>query len=69
MKGWFRAASGLTRIYLVCGTLAVLGYAYVVFSGWEPPAGARQHVPAGVRHAPGGYRSYHFWHMGYHGGK
>ena len=28
-----------------------------------PPA------PASVRSSPGGYRSYHFWHTGFHGGK
>lgn len=26
-------------------------------------------VPASVRTSPGGYRSYHFWHSGLHGGK
>ena len=32
---------------------------------------ASQHVviPASVRSSPGGYRSYHFWHTGFHGGK
>ena len=26
-------------------------------------------IPASVRSSPGGYRSYHFWHSGYAGGK
>ena len=26
-------------------------------------------VPASVRASPGGYRSFHFWHSGYEGGK
>jgi len=26
-------------------------------------------LPADVRNSPGGYRSFHFWHSGYHGGK
>ena len=26
-------------------------------------------VPASVRSSPGGYRSFHFWHSGFHGGK
>jgi hypothetical protein len=26
-------------------------------------------VPASVRSSPGGYRSFHFWHTGYFGGK
>ncbi len=29
----------------------------------------RDEVPANVRSSPGGYRSFHFWHSGYHGGK
>jgi hypothetical protein len=30
-----------------------------------------QHVtiPASVRSSPGGYRSFHFWHSGFQGGK
>ncbi|HEX4385113.1 MAG TPA: hypothetical protein VH083_19275 [Myxococcales bacterium] len=32
---------------------------------------AAQHanIPASVRSSPGGYRSYHFWHAGFQGGK
>jgi hypothetical protein len=26
-------------------------------------------IPASVRSSPGGYRSYHFWHSGFQGGK
>ena len=26
-------------------------------------------VPTTVRSSPGGYRSFHFWHSGYSGGK
>ena len=29
----------------------------------------RDEIPASVRASPGGYRSFHFWHSGYHGGK
>lgn len=32
-------------------------------------ASERDNVPASVRTSPGGYRSYHFWHSGYQGGK
>lgn len=31
--------------------------------------GERGQVPMSVRQSPGGYRSYHFWHRGLHGGK
>ena len=36
---------------------------------YEPGAPAREEIPASVRSSPGGYRSFHFWHSGYHGGK
>ena len=29
----------------------------------------RDQIPSSVRSSPGGYRSYSFWHTGYHGGK
>ena len=37
--------------------------------GWGFSPGERVHVPPSVRQSPGGYRSYHFWHRGVHGGK
>ena len=37
--------------------------------GWGLSPGERVHVPPSVRQSPGGYRSYHFWHSGLHGGK
>jgi hypothetical protein len=33
--------------------------------GTEP----RERAPNSVRSSPGGYRSYHFWHLGTSGGK
>ncbi len=37
--------------------------------GWGLSPGERGQVPMSVRQSPGGYRSYHFWHRGLHGGK
>lgn len=37
--------------------------------GWGFSPGERGQVPMSVRQSPGGYRSYHFWHRGLHGGK
>lgn len=51
-----------------CG-LVLFGYAYVAFTGWEPATPERDEIPASVRSSPGGYRSFHFWHSGYRGGK
>ncbi len=51
-------------------TVAALGlYAVAGFSGWEFQDEGRTQIPTSVRHSPGGYRSYHFWHTGFHGGK
>jgi hypothetical protein len=51
------------------GALVIAGYAALAFTEYEPGAPARDELPASVRSANGGYRSFHFWHSGYHGGK
>lgn len=53
----------------VLGTLIVGGYTALAFSAYEPSSPSRNEVPASVRASPGGYRTFHFWHSGYHGGK
>ena len=45
------------------------GYAAVVYTQHEFGETERTEIPASVRSSPGGYRSYHFWHSGYQGGK
>jgi hypothetical protein len=59
----------LTKIVYALSILAILGYAYVAFTGREFGDPAREQIPADARQSPGGYRSFHFWHSGYHGGK
>jgi hypothetical protein len=62
----------LSRMAIVVGALAgviVAGYAALAYSDFEPGAPQRDEIPASVRSSPGGYRSFHFWHSGYHGGK
>jgi hypothetical protein len=59
----------LTKFYLIIGILIILGYALVTVTGQEFGDPQRQVVPADVRQSPGGYRSFHFWHFGYRGGK
>lgn len=56
-------------VALAFAALVTAGYAGVAFSGREFSEPERDEVPASVRASPGGYRSYHFWHSGYHGGK
>jgi hypothetical protein len=53
----------------VFGAVVVGGYSWIAYADYEPGAPEREDVPASVRSSPGGYRSFHFWHSGYHGGK
>ena len=59
-------ARGFTFFCALC----LLGCAWAEYRGVVLFA-ASEHVtiPASVRSSPGGYRSYHFWHTGFHGGK
>lgn len=61
--------SKAAMVFGVLGTLIVGSYAVIAFTGYEVGSPARDEVPASVRSSPGGYRTYHFWHSGYHGGK
>ena len=61
--------SALPRALLVFGVLVTGGYAALAYSDYELGAPARDEIPASVRSSPGGYRTFHFWHSGYHGGK
>lgn len=46
-------------------TLGILTlYGVAAWSGWEPLSPKRGFVPANVRQAPGGYRSYGYWRGG-----
>lgn len=44
-------------------------YAFGSFTGYRHLDGEREKVDPSVRSSPGGYRSFHFWHSGYAGGK
>ena len=55
--------------YAIFGAVTCLGYVVWNVAGWEIESPKREAVPASVRNSPGGYRSYHFWHGGFHGGK
>ncbi|MEW6208713.1 MAG: hypothetical protein AB1631_10125 [Acidobacteriota bacterium] len=59
----------LSKIYLAIGLILLLGYGLVAFTGMEFGDPRREVVPPEVRNSPGGYRSFHFWHSGYRGGK
>ncbi len=57
------------KIGITIGAVAILAYAIVAFTGTEFGDPERDYIPPDVRQSPGGYRSFHFWHSGYHGGK
>jgi hypothetical protein len=59
----------LNRIYAGLGIAVLVIYGLASFGGWEFDNPERKVLPAGVRQSPGGYRSFHFWYSGYHGGK
>jgi hypothetical protein len=61
--------SKATIALAVFGALVVGGYSAFAYTDYEPGAPERDEIPSSVRSSPGGYRSYHFWHSGYHGGK
>jgi hypothetical protein len=56
-------------VFAVLGGVIVAGYGALAFTGYEPAVPRRDEVPASFRASPGGYRTFHFWHSGYHGGK
>jgi hypothetical protein len=59
----------LSKLYLVVGVAVLLLYFAASWAGWELTTSPRQQLPPDVRNSPGGYRSFHFWHSGFHGGK
>ncbi len=59
----------LTKFYLLFGGAIVAAYLAAAWMGWEVGSPNRQVLPPDVRNSPGGYRSFHFWHSGYRGGK
>ena len=61
--------SAMAIVLGVFGLLVTTGYAALAYSEYEPGSPGREEIPASVRSSPGGYRSFHFWHSGYHGGK
>lgn len=50
--------------------VAILGgYTALAYSQRELGPEQRDEIPSGMRSTPGGYRTYSYWHSGYHGGK
>ena len=59
----------LNKIGLSVGAALILVYILVALTGTEFGNTERELIPPDVRQSPGGYRTFHFWHSGYSGGK
>lgn len=57
----------IKKLYLAFGIGVILLYSTAAILGWEFGYGGRQQLPPDARQ--NGYRSFHFWHFGFHGGK
>ena len=65
-----RAKRGvLPAILFGFGVLVLGGYSALAVTQYELGKQEHDSIPSSVRSSPGGYRSYSFWHTGYHGGK
>lgn len=51
------------------GGLILLGYATIMFSGFDFSSHQKSEVSPSMRQSPGGYRTWSFWHAGSSGGK
>jgi hypothetical protein len=59
----------LRKFYMGLASATLIGYSAMSLLGWELASPSREQVPNSIRSSPGGYRSFHFWHTGFHGGK
>ena len=55
--------------YVIWCVLNLYLLAWGGYTGWQLTKEPVQVLPADVRQSPGGYRSFHFWHSGWQGGK
>ena len=55
--------------YKIVALGALTLYLYAGLTGYRVSDGERERVDPSVRSSPGGYRSFHFWHTGFAGGK
>lgn len=59
----------LTAITIAVCVLILGGYSALAYTQRELGGEDRDSIPSSMRSTPGGYRSYSYWHSGYHGGK
>ena len=61
--------SWLVKAYLLLSAAVLAVFVVAGLMGWELAGSSAERAPGSARQSPGGYRSYHFWHTGYSGGK
>jgi hypothetical protein len=59
----------VATIAIVFCVLVLGSYTALAVTQRELRTVEKDEIPGSVRSSPGGYRSYSFWHSGYHGGK
>jgi hypothetical protein len=59
----------MLTFYRVVALATLSFYGASGLMGWELGASGKKQIPVSVRQSPGGNRSFHFWHSGFHGGK
>jgi hypothetical protein len=59
----------LISFYKVVVVAAIGVYAWAGLTGYRRSGAEREKIDPSVRSSPGGYRSFHFWHSGFSGGK
>lgn len=65
-----RARTSFFVVFLIGFSVIVLGgYSAIALTQRELTSANKDEIPGSVRSSPGGYRSYSYWHSGYHGGK
>ncbi len=53
--------------YLLLGAGSIGAYGYATNTGWALNQQETRYVPKDTMRAPGGYRSFHYWQVGYGG--
>jgi hypothetical protein len=56
-----------TIFYLILGVGSIGTYGYATNTGWALNKQETRFVPKDTMRKPGGYRSFHYWHVGYGG--
>jgi hypothetical protein len=59
----------MSKAYVMWSLGWVLFLGWAGLTGWQREIEPPQQLHADVRQSPGGYRSFHFWHSGWQGGK